>query len=495
MLAFRLLDGIFAEWHDDGEVEGLSCKSARGKPCVVSVVRVSLLSFSLKPLKVKVPLHALVHAAEAIVGLYIVATYGSSKANFWDEHKTPLRLFTASTLLQWPLLWLLRRFCAYEMLQKPCVIDILSDQTRMVCDEADATVPLDVAALVPFAISSGCDVEKLLALVVQGGVQPHVTEKILLLVKRKAISNEGTEKGMAVAMFELGAAQAILEAMQRHRDDAAVQEAGCGALRNLAVNDENEVKLMELEAAQAILEAMKRHRDHAAVQEGGCGALGNLANAENRVKLMELEAAQAILEAMKGHRDHAGVQAGGCAALRSLAVNDENEVKLMELEAAQAILEAMKRHRDHAAVQKEGCRALWILAVNDENEVKLMELEAAQAILEAMKRHRDHADVQHAGCLALRNLSVNLDAAQAILEAMQRHRNDAAVQEAGCGALRNLAVNDENKGEVDGAEGGPSNSGSHDSDGTSRSCSSAGSRYMEPGCECWEPSLSQINDG
>ena len=85
---------------------------------------------------------------------------------------------------------------------------------------------------------------------------------------------------------------------------------------------------MELEAAQATLEAMNGHRDHAAVQEKGCGALWNLAmNADNQLKLMELKAAQAVLEAMKRHRDHAAVQEYGCAALQNLAVNAENKVK------------------------------------------------------------------------------------------------------------------------------------------------------------------------
>ena len=333
----------------------------------MSVVRnvTFLFSFSFHPAKVKIPLHALVHAAEAIVGVCIVATYGSSKANFWEEHRSLLRLFTASTLLQWPLLWLLRRFCAYESLQKPYVIDILSDQTKMVCDEADAKVPLDVAALVPFAISSGCDVEKLLASVVQGGVQPHVTGQIILLVKCKAQPTDGK-----TAMMELGAAQAVLIAMRRHRDHADVQEVGCTALGNLGNNNaENQVKLMELEAAQAILEAMRRHRDHADVQEKGCFALWNLAtNPKNEVKLMELEAAQAFLEAMKGHRDHAAVQQFSCGALLILAMNAENKVKLMELEAAQAILEAMKRHRDHAAVQQNGRGALILLGCSTFDE-------------------------------------------------------------------------------------------------------------------------------
>ncbi len=36
----------------------------------------------------------------------------------------------------------------------------------------------------------------------------------------------------------------IIRAMDRHQDDAQVQTAACGALRNFAANDANQVTLM-----------------------------------------------------------------------------------------------------------------------------------------------------------------------------------------------------------------------------------------------------------
>eukprot|EP00961_Rhodomonas_salina_P027916 377640-Rhodomonas_salina.1 len=80
--------------------------------------------------------------------------------------------------------------------------------------------------------------------------------------------------------------------MKRHPESAAVQEQGCWALGNLAVNADNQVnagnQLMIADAGgvEAVVEAMKRHPESAAVQDKGCGALWSLAcNADNKVKI------------------------------------------------------------------------------------------------------------------------------------------------------------------------------------------------------------------
>ncbi len=83
----------------------------------------------------------------------------------------------------------------------------------------------------------------------------------------------------------------IVTAMKQHASVAAVQEHGCGALRNLAVNAENKVTIARQGGVDVILTAMKQHASVAAVQQYGCGALGNLAgNAENEVPAAEVEA-------------------------------------------------------------------------------------------------------------------------------------------------------------------------------------------------------------
>eukprot|EP00961_Rhodomonas_salina_P209645 2830463-Rhodomonas_salina.1 len=69
--------------------------------------------------------------------------------------------------------------------------------------------------------------------------------------------------------------------METHPDHAAVQEEGCGALWNLALNKDNKVAIGKKEGnivGERMLAAMRAHPSHAAVQEYGCRALAMLAS-------------------------------------------------------------------------------------------------------------------------------------------------------------------------------------------------------------------------
>ena len=57
----------------------------------------------------------------------------------------------------------------------------------------------------------------------------------------------------------------MIGAMQAHISVAAVQRAGCGALRNLASNASNRMKIGSLGGIEAVLAAMGAHRTFAAV--------------------------------------------------------------------------------------------------------------------------------------------------------------------------------------------------------------------------------------
>ena len=79
----------------------------------------------------------------------------------------------------------------------------------------------------------------------------------------------------------------VLEEMRAHRSDARVQERRCGALANVALNADNQVKITAAGGIKDVLEAMRVHRSHAGVQEQGCTALWSLAfgNADNQVTI------------------------------------------------------------------------------------------------------------------------------------------------------------------------------------------------------------------
>ena len=52
-----------------------------------------------------------------------------------------------------------------------------------------------------------------------------------------------------------------------------MQENGCGAISNLALNDTKKASIVEAGGITTILSAMKTHSSNATVQEKGCGAL------------------------------------------------------------------------------------------------------------------------------------------------------------------------------------------------------------------------------
>jgi hypothetical protein len=76
--------------------------------------------------------------------------------------------------------------------------------------------------------------------------------------------------------------------MKAHERTVKEQRRGRG---NLAFNNDNQVTLVAAEAHVRIIRTMDRHRDDAQVQETACGALMNLAeNNANQVTLVAAEA-------------------------------------------------------------------------------------------------------------------------------------------------------------------------------------------------------------
>ena len=69
----------------------------------------------------------------------------------------------------------------------------------------------------------------------------------------------------------------ILNAMDKYQENKNVQENGCGALMNLACDDDNQKRIANEGGTKVILNAMKNH-DSSRMQKYGCGALQYLAS-------------------------------------------------------------------------------------------------------------------------------------------------------------------------------------------------------------------------
>eukprot|EP00961_Rhodomonas_salina_P158811 2137896-Rhodomonas_salina.1 len=113
-------------------------------------------------------------------------------------------------------------------------------------------------------------------------------------VKNKRFKSAADEEGANAAIEMLSHIQdlsdnslkRLLDVLKQYPQHPRVQAAGCGAVRNLAVNAENSVRIAGEGVVGVVLGAMLQHAEHAGVQEAGCEAVWSLAaNADNSVRI------------------------------------------------------------------------------------------------------------------------------------------------------------------------------------------------------------------
>ena len=221
-------------------------------------------------------------------------------------------------------------------------------------------------------------------------------------------------------------------AMYRWWDSTGVQEAACGALRNLTRPDVFSVAATgeSNSGVAAVVFAMRRHGDSAVVQEQACWVLWNILasanNDANRVAVTDVDGISAVVSAMRRHEGTAGagVQEAACRVLWNLAstrfdgelvtasaggmptnVPAPRRLAIARAGGIVAIVSAMRRHKNSVGVQEAACGALRVLSTHDEkNQEAIAEAGGVATIVSAMRRHAKSSEVQAQACWALRNL-------------------------------------------------------------------------------------------
>ena len=309
--------------------------------------------------EVNVELHAVLHCAESVAAIWMANAFGSGVPALWEEHGFALRLFLASSVIQWPLLLILRCFCSHQLPSHDFLAvrdDCLSEEAESMCDSCDAKIPLYVAATVPFTMKSGCDVAKLLDLMMKGQASAQVAAQTCDLIKRHVLPKKSSE--LPADVTAASCMQAILCAMDAHLSSPEVQEQAVWCLKNLALNrPENEETLMTLGGAAAILRAMTENCSNEAVQKEGCVALAKLTTEhQNVLKFLSLGAGEAVLDALRNYTTSTGVQWWAFQALGNLAESSEGRAKLRNLLAADVINAAMSS--GNSEIQQKGQQLL-----------------------------------------------------------------------------------------------------------------------------------------
>eukprot|EP00523_Entomoneis_sp_CCMP467_P011468 CAMPEP_0168724690 /NCGR_PEP_ID=MMETSP0724-20121128/3765_1 /TAXON_ID=265536 /ORGANISM="Amphiprora sp., Strain CCMP467" /LENGTH=1236 /DNA_ID=CAMNT_0008771445 /DNA_START=419 /DNA_END=4129 /DNA_ORIENTATION=+ len=191
----------------------------------------------------------------------------------------------------------------------------------------------------------------------------------------------------------------IITAMKDHIEDAAVQKAGCGIIKNLTDREDNARIVADLGGVVCVLNAMRQHEKNKAIQTEGCGAVCNLAMLEDqKTPILNAGGVGVLVVAMQQLRDVATIQKQACKAFKSLALGDEqNQISIAAAGGISAILAAMDRHDKNAAMQVLALGALDQLAIITRNRNTIISNDGVRIIQQAMANHPKDKYIERTG--------------------------------------------------------------------------------------------------
>jgi hypothetical protein len=257
-----------------------------------------------------------------------------------------------------------------------------------------------------------------------------------------------------------GGVSAVLLAMQRHVDAAAVQESGCGVLQHLVPvrpNVVNATSVVHAGGVDVVLSAMRRFIDNVAVQMAACGALCRLACVDEAAAA--IAGAGGIVDAvtsMQRHSTVVDIQCAGGTLLSLLAArSDTNAAAVAAAGGIDVIVAALEHFADSWRLTAPCCDALASVVRHDPEAAARGDRRAttavrrAKAVVTAMEHNGTCEPLQAAGCRAILSLAsprdvtsemsvVDVGSVETLIDAMRQCGGSVAVVEHGCAGLRQL---------------------------------------------------------
>eukprot|EP00962_Isochrysis_galbana_P019743 scaffold5749_cov104-Isochrysis_galbana.AAC.4 len=279
------------------------------------------------------------------------------------------------------------------------------------------------------------------------------------------------------SMAAAGGVASIAGAMRRHAHSAAVQAAGSGLLRRLALTEPSTRPTILAEGGiEIVLQSMSQHPSHPRLQYNACGALrqllvhnsvalsvGSTISPTRRRGLPPLlpDSSRKNLPHTKPLAPPAPLGTGGYATFKgtrtmrgaSLSASPHSPsgrlslqipsppsragdeptspaapVHILEQALALTLL-AMDQNQDQPLVQEYSCATLWnLLMASADLRTQMFDAGGIGRVLRSMFGHPDHAGVQLNGCAVLKEVC---DSARAmkLLRAGQAHEALGAVKE------------------------------------------------------------------
>lgn len=219
---------------------------------------------------------------------------------------------------------------------------------------------------------------------------------------------QATRSASARADFvEADGIPSLIASINRYRRSAKAAEGACIILQNLAVDPDHRKKILADGGVKALVGAMKEHPQDAAIQELGCAALRNVGSGADASTKAHISAAGGILvvvHAMRRHSSSVAVQEQGLRALRNLA-KDSSGNKVAIAGTVPVIIESMQHHLGSEEIQREGCATLRNLSVAADNQVAIAACGGVTCVVSALLASPKAEKVQVQGTGALFNLS------------------------------------------------------------------------------------------
>ena len=245
--------------------------------------------------------------------------------------------------------------------------------------------------------------------------------------------------------------QAVVDSMKRNSKRHEILKEGCFFIQNIVCNPEVTPETVNLIVSSGLIpivvDAIRAFSTKNDFVEAACGALTNLAIDENaRAAIGKYEISiDVILSILESNVLEEDVLRSSLSALKVLAKeNEENKERLVQCGAIERTLSFLDAHPDDVYLVARGFGLLIELTKNSsDNSQTVMDangLDGFDFITSQMSKHPDSVCIQAGGCGLLRNLPLtSSDQANAarglILAAMKNHAEDCMIQFEGCHAL------------------------------------------------------------
>lgn len=277
----------------------------------------------------------------------------------------------------------------------------------------------------------------------------QLAEVVCAALKNSALGDDVHRANAAKA----GAIDAILSAIRTHSAHPGVLQEAWAAVKNLAVNADNQGLFAQAGALQEVLATMRNLPRVAAVQEQAVWAIRILAfRPENNREVAGAGGVQAVIDAMRMHVSHAGVQETCCGCLRTLAVLPDSKLEMIEKGVFVRVVAACRAHLKRASVQVAVAGLLSALVTNPDTQTRAASAGVIDALVEVLQAHVRNAKVQQACLVILSSLTAanpvnkaraaSSGAVEAAVQALHVHANLTPLAEACCDTLASIVNNE-----------------------------------------------------